>query len=129
MLGKEYRRRAFRAAAGGEPVADNMQRLVDLDNAIFTTKHTSPGRLIDIIRNSLADDFRLTGDRLDRGPRAHDQAPLARRGSAVEIVGDPEVAGLGATAVVCTFDNAKPLEGTRHAWRCVYWRVAQEANR
>jgi len=117
-------------------VADDEESLVALDKALFAAEARDPADgWADVLHGSLSDDFRLRraiGELEDRErmiARSSRGEPVTR-----ELVGDPEVAVLGDTAVVCSrvrvpagmFANAKLFERTPGGWRCVYWRVTRE---
>jgi hypothetical protein len=117
-------------------VADDKESLVELDNATFAAEaHDPEDSWVDVLHGSLTDDFRLRrgiGEIENRErmiTRLSRSEPMKR-----ERIGDPDVAVLKDTAVVCsrvrvpmgTFKNAKLFERTPGGWRCVYWRVTRE---
>jgi hypothetical protein len=118
-------------------VSDDEQNLVELNKETFAAEaHKPKDGWVDVLHRSLTDDFRLrraigeTEDRERMIARLSHTKPVER-----EILGDPDVAVLDDTAVVCsrvrvpsgTFHNAKLFEKTADGWRCVYWRVTREA--
>jgi hypothetical protein len=118
-------------------VSKDEQSLLELNRATFAAEaHQPKDGWVDVLHRSLADDFRLrraigeTEDRERMIARLSHTPPAER-----EILGEPDIAVLDDTAVVCsrvrvpsgTFQNAKLFEKTPDGWRCVYWRVTREA--
>ena len=117
-------------------MADDKKSLVELDNATFAAEaHEPDGSWVDVLHGSLSDDFRL---RRGIGEIENRERMITRLSRAEPVkrerIGDPDVAVLKDTAVVCsrvrvpmgTFKNAKLFERTPGGWRCVYWRVTRE---
>jgi hypothetical protein len=118
-------------------VDNDKKSLVELDDATFDAEaHDPEDSWVDVLHRSLADDFRLRRAIGEIENRERMITRLARTEPVKrERIGDPDVAVLGDTAVVCsrvrvptgTFKNAKLFERTPGGWRCVYWRVTREA--
>jgi hypothetical protein len=130
---------ALRGARGeAVTVIDDKKSLVDQDKALFAAEgHDPEDSWVDVLHNSLSDDFRLRraiGEIEDRErmiTRLSRTDPVKREllGHEVELLGDAAIVCSRVRVPAGSFANAKLFERTAGGWRCVYWRVTREAER
>jgi hypothetical protein len=128
----------LRAAAGGSVVADEEKSLVELDRALFAAEaHDPEGEWMNVLHRSLSDDFRLRRAIGEIEDRERMITRLSRSEPAERVILDgPEVTVVADVGLVRsrvrvpsgTFANTKLFVRTSGSWRCVYWRVAREAD-
>ena len=121
--------------ADDQETLDDNESLLELNAAAFAAEaHEPVDSWADVLNSSLGEDFRLRraiGEMEDRErmiTRLSRSKPVTR-----ELFGDPEIAVLANTALVCsrvrvgsgTFHNAKLFDRTPDGLRCVYWRVTR----